>query len=294
MQIIRTISEMQQLSQEQRKKGKKISFIPTMGFLHDGHLSLIKIGQSKADFTVASIFVNPTQFGPNEDFKTYPRDEKGDFEKLKSVKTDAVFVPTPEEIYPENFQTTVHLSEITQGLCGKSRPTHFDGVSTVVLKLFHLVNPDYAIFGEKDYQQLALIRQMVKDLHLKIEIIGAPILRNEKGLALSSRNSHLSNQEQKEALVLSQAITQVRKIYQAGETKVSNLIEEAKKIIRTAPSAVIDYLEIVDSKTLKPLQTLPSPYKGEGPGERSSARILLAVKIGKTRLIDNGSLIPPS
>ncbi len=290
MQIIRTISEMQQFSQEQREKGKKISFVPTMGFLHEGHLSLIEIGRSKADIVISSIFVNPTQFGPNEDFKTYPRDEKGDFEKLESVKTNAVFVPTPEEIYPDNFQTTVHLSEITQGLCGKSRPTHFDGVSTVVLKLFHIVNPDYAIFGEKDYQQLALIRQMAKDLHLRIEIIGAPILRNEHGLALSSRNSYLSDQEQKEALVLSQAIVQAQKIYQAGETKVSNLIEEAKKIVRTAPSAVIDYLEIVDSKTLKPLSSLPSLYKGERAGEGSRARILLAVKIGKTRLIDNGSL----
>lgn len=283
MKVIRSISEMQQYSLEQRNQGKTISLVPTMGFLHEGHLFLIKKAKEKGEIVVVSIFVNPTQFGPKEDFKTYPRDEKGDFEKLYAVGIDVAFLPIPEEMYPEGFQTTIHLSQVSKGLCGKSRPKHFDGVATVVLKLFNLVQPHFAIFGEKDYQQLALIRQMQSDLHLPIEIIGVPTIRNSEGIALSSRNKYLNKKQQKEALVLSQALSEVQKLSKNGERNVSKLIQSAKKIIRTASSAVIDYLEIVDSKTLKPLKMIDRP-----------ARFLLAVKIGKTRLIDNGPINSPS
>ena len=279
MLLIKTLSEMQLQSNTWHRQGKTIAFVPTMGYLHEGHLSLIEIAKKEADVVGVSIFVNPTQFGPNEDFEKYPRDEAGDLQKLKSVQTDFVFLPTPTQMYPEGFQSTVHLSQITQGYCGDHRPGHFDGVATVVLKLFHLVKPDIAIFGEKDYQQLALIRQMVLDLNLDIQIIGGPTLRSKEGLALSSRNSYLSDKEKMEALCLSKAIRAIQVSAQVGERKVSKLIELGKSEIEKSKAVQLEYLEIVDAFSLKRLEDITTP-----------ARILVAVKLGKTRLIDNGPL----
>lgn len=266
---------MQQYSLELRAQGKRIGFVPTMGYLHEGHLSLLEIAKKKCDVIGASIFVNPTQFGPNEDFSKYPRDEKGDLNKLETVKTDFVFLPTPQSMYPEGFQTNVSLGEITKGLCGAHRPGHFDGVATVVLKLFNIVQPHVAVFGEKDYQQLAVIRKMVEDLNLPIEIIGAPTARASDGLALSSRNVYLSAEERKQALTLYQSIQFVQKLYESGEKKVSKILSEVKKLFQAFPCE-IDYFEIVDAKSLKSLELIDRP-----------ARYLVAVKIGKTRLIDN-------
>ncbi len=281
MKIIHSLPEMQQLAEQWRLQGKRIGFVPTMGYLHEGHLALVKISKSKTDFTVVSIFVNPTQFGPTEDFEKYPRDEKGDLAKLQQEKVDVVFLPTAADMYPENFQTHIHLSRVSQGLCGKSRPGHFDGVATVVLKLFNLVKPHLAVFGEKDYQQFVLIQQMVKDLNLDIEIAGCPTLRSPEGLALSSRNVYLNAPEKKKALCLSQAITHVQTLYQQGQKEVFKLLKEAEKNILQYPEIQIEYLEIVDAQTLEPLQKIDRP-----------ARFLLAMRIGKgkTRLIDNGPL----
>lgn len=269
---------MQQYTLELRAQGKRIGFVPTMGYLHEGHLSLLEIAKKHCDVIGASIFVNPTQFGPNEDFSKYPRDEKGDIQKLESVKTDFLFLPTPQNMYPEGFQTNVNLGEITKGLCGAHRPGHFDGVATVVLKLFNIVQPHVSVFGEKDFQQLAVIRKMAEDLNLPIKIMGAPTARAADGLALSSRNVYLSAEERKQALTLYQSILLVQKLYKSGENKVSKILSEVKKLFEAFPCQ-IDYIEIVDSKTLKSLELIDRP-----------ARYLVAVKIGKTRLIDNASV----
>lgn len=269
---------MQDYALELCRQGKRIGFVPTMGYLHKGHLSLIEIAKKKCDVVGASIFVNPTQFGPNEDFEKYPRDEKGDLEKLNSVQTDFLFLPTPQTMYPEGFQTTVSLGDITQGLCGAHRPGHFNGVATVVLKLFNIVQAHLAIFGEKDYQQLAVIRKMVDDLNLPIEIIGAPTARSPEGLALSSRNVYLSPEEKQQALTLYQSIQLIQGLFERGEKNSTKLLTEARKLFDGIP-AQIDYLEIVDAKTLKTLDVIDRP-----------ARYLIAVKLGKTRLIDNASV----
>ncbi len=279
MQILHSPQEMQAFSLKLKQNGKRIGFVPTMGYLHEGHLSLVELAQKKTDVVGASIFVNPTQFGPTEDLSRYPRDEKGDLEKLQKAGCDFVFLPTPEQMYPKGFQTNIHLSQITQDLCGKQRPGHFNGVATVVLKLFNIVQPDLSVFGEKDYQQLALIRQMASDLNLNIEIVGAPIIRSSEGLALSSRNVYLSESEKKRALVLWQSIQLLKKLSQK-ENKVSILLQQARKLVETEVDT-IDYLEIVDAVSLKKLDLLKPP-----------ARYLVAVKIGKTRLIDNSSLTP--
>lgn len=269
---------MQDYALELCRQGKRIGFVPTMGYLHEGHLSLIQIAKKDCDIVGASIFVNPTQFGPNEDLSRYPRDEKGDFEKLTSVDCDFVFFPTPENMYPEGFQTNVSLGEITQGLCGAHRPGHFDGVATVVLKLFNIVQPHLAVFGEKDYQQLAVIRKMVEDLNLPVEIKGAPTARSPEGLALSSRNVYLSPEEKQQALRLYQSIQLIQGLFERGEKNSAKLLSEARKLF-DGISAQIDYLEIVDAQTLKKLEVIDRP-----------ARYLVAVKLGKTRLIDNASV----
>jgi len=278
LKIIRCPQAMQAHALELKAQGKRIGFVPTMGYLHEGHLSLIKIAREKTEVVGVSVFVNPTQFGPQEDFSKYPRDEEGDLKKLASAAADFVFLPQPSEMYPEGFQTTVSLGALTQGLCGAQRPGHFDGVATVVLKLFNMVQAHLAVFGEKDYQQLALIRQMVADLNLPLEIIGAPTARSAEGLALSSRNIYLNEEEKKQALALYQSILLVQKLYKKGEKKSLSLLAEVKKLFQTL-SIQIEYLEIVDAKTLKSLEVIDRP-----------ARYLLAVKIGKTRLIDNASV----
>jgi len=278
MQTFHSPPEMQAFSLKLKQKGQRIGLVPTMGYLHEGHLSLLELARKKADVVGASIFVNPTQFGPKEDFSSYPRDEKGDLEKLQNAGCNFVFLPTPEQMYPEGFQTSIHLSQITQGLCGKQRPGHFDGVATVVLKLFNIVQPDVSIFGEKDYQQLAMIRQMAFDLNLPAKIVGAPIMRSPEGLALSSRNVYLSESEKNRALVLWKSIQLLQSLSQK-EKNVSLLLTEARKLVEPQVDE-IDYLEIVDAVSLKKLDLLNVP-----------ARYLMAVKIGKTRLIDNASLI---
>ncbi|MDY0300584.1 MAG: pantoate--beta-alanine ligase [Trichlorobacter sp.] len=268
--------QMQQTMLQLKKNGKKIAFVPTMGFLHEGHASLLREARARGDVLVLSIFVNPTQFGPNEDLDCYPRNLAGDYAIAESCGTDYVFAPSARDIYPENFQTSIRLAELPLPLCGASRPGHFDGVAVVVCKLFNIVQPDLAFFGKKDFQQLAIIRQMVTDLNMPVEIIGMPIVREKDGLALSSRNSYLSPDERKQALCLYRAIIAVRKLFASGETATDLLLIAAHKELAATSEAVVDYLELRNSSTLQPVEKADH-----------ETLLALAVKIGKTRLIDN-------
>lgn len=249
-----------------------------MGFLHEGHLSLVRESKKRCDLTVVSIFVNPTQFGPSEDFNSYPRDEERDISLLKSEKVDYLFMPSPDEIYPKNFQTYVNVEYVTKKLEGEFRPTHFRGVATVVLILFNCVQPDYAFFGQKDAQQFAVIKQMVKDLKLDIQIIGSPIIRENDGLAMSSRNVYLSASERQDALVLHQSLNLAKKLIDSGEKRVSLILSEMMQLFPAIPSAQVDYIKIVDAETFDLVDELID-------GREYIA--LIACKIGKTRLIDN-------
>lgn len=277
MQIVHTITDVRTVIKSQRSKGKSIGFVPTMGYLHDGHLSLMREAKKKTDFVVVSIFVNPTQFGPNEDLASYPRDLERDASLCRSAEVDLIFAPSVEEMYPEGYSTFVECEgEITKRLCGATRPTHFKGVTSVVSKLFNIVMPDKAFFGQKDAQQVAVIEKMVRDLNYDLEIVPCPIVREADGLAMSSRNTYLSESERKEALVLSQALMLARTQINAGERSAEVLIRKMKDKIEESPSATIDYISIVDAGTLDPLETLNDDFL-----------VALAVKIGKTRLIDN-------
>lgn len=272
---------MQALADQARAAGRTIAFIPTMGFLHEGHLSLIREGCRHGSEVVVSIFVNPTQFGPGEDLSSYPRAFERDCAMSEGAGATTIFSPTEKDLYGEGYQTFVTLENLPHRLCGLSRPTHFRGVATVVTKLFNIVKPHAAVFGEKDYQQLLVIRRMVKDLNFDIRIIGGPIVREADGLAMSSRNSYLSPDERKRALCLHQALTQAEAMVRGGERNARDLVEAARKTIAVHPDADIDYIEIFDPETIEPVQTV------EGP-----ARMALAVKIGRTRLIDNTLLSP--
>ncbi len=276
MKLIHDIQEIQQTVLGLKRQGKRIAFVPTMGFLHQGHASLLREGRTRGDVLVLSIFVNPTQFGLNEDLASYPRNLEGDCALAESCGVDFVFAPTVSGMYPPGFQTTVALGPLTKPLCGASRPGHFNGVAVVVTKLFSIVQPDCALFGNKDFQQLAIIRQMTVDLNLPVEIIGMPIVREPDGLAMSSRNSYLTVEQRKQALCLSKAILKVRELFKNGESSVDRLLGEAHMIITAAPGASIDYLELRNSVTLEPAET--------AAGDTLFA---LAVKIGSTRLIDN-------
>jgi pantoate--beta-alanine ligase len=276
MKIIRSIKEMQAFSEDARIKGKKIAFVPTMGFLHEGHLHLIRQARTMGDILTVSIFVNPIQFGPTEDFKQYPRDWDGDAHLCESGGADVIFAPTAEEMYPEGFQTMVSVPHLSQNLCGISRPTHFQGVATVVAKLFNCTKPHVALFGEKDFQQLAVIKRMVEDLNFDINIIGVPTVREAEGLAMSSRNTYLSTQERRSALSLSKALLKARELFQSGERDARVLIDTAQAIITREEAAAIDYIKICDTATLQDVDTINRP-----------AVMALAVKIGKARLIDN-------
>lgn len=276
MKLIHDVQEMQQAVLGFKRQGKQITFVPTMGFLHEGHASLMREGRRCGDILVLSIFVNPTQFGPNEDLDRYPRNLAGDCALAESCGVDVVFAPTATGMYPSGFQTTVSLGPLTEPLCGARRPGHFNGVAVVVTKLFGIVQPDLAFFGKKDFQQLAIIRQMSQDLNLPVEIVGMPIVREPDGLAMSSRNSYLSPEERLQALCLYQAILRVRELFTTGETAAERLLAEARHQIETVPTAVIDYLELRDSVTLEPVH-LAAP----------DTLLALAVKIGATRLIDN-------
>ena len=275
MKVVKTIEEVRETIKEWRTAGLSIGFVPTMGYLHEGHLSLIKKA-SENDRIVVSIFVNPMQFGPKEDLANYPRDLKSDSKMCEENGVDLIFHPEPDEMYDTGFCSYVDMSGLTEELCGLSRPVHFRGVCTVVSKLFNIVTPDKAYFGEKDAQQLAIIKRMVRDLNFNIEIIGCPIIREKDGLAKSSRNTYLSKEERTAALVLSQSVELGKKIVNSGEKDANVLISAMKEFIKKEPFAKIDYLKAVDAISMKQVDRI------EG-----TVLVAMAVYIGKTRLIDN-------
>jgi len=280
-QTIKTVSGMRTLSRKAKAAGKKIALVPTMGYLHEGHVSLARRARKMADLVVASIFVNPAQFGPDEDLDRYPRDFQGDLQKLASAATDYVFFPSVRELYPEGYQTHVEAEKLSRELCGAFRPGHFRGVATVVAKLFNIVQPDLALFGEKDFQQLRVIERMVKDLNFPVRIIGVPTVRDPDGLAMSSRNSYLSATEREHALSLSHSLFLARELVKQGETDPKVLTERARRWVSQNPEARIEYIEVRDAETLEPVKKIDRP-----------CRMLLAVWEGRTRLIDNVRLNP--
>lgn len=276
MQRIETVKEMQILSESIRMAGHTVGLVPTMGFFHQGHLELMRVARNHADTVVVSLFVNPTQFGQGEDLNAYPRDLDGDLAKAREVGVDCVFVPSAEDMYPEGYQTEVRVGRLTQHLCGLSRPGHFDGVTTVVAKLFHIVKPHLAVFGQKDYQQLAVISRMILDLNMDIEILGVPTVREPDGLALSSRNSYLSLEERNSALCLSRSLATARDMVHRGERQATKIREAVEEEIQSVPLTRIDYVSVCDPVTLDDLETI-----------KNEALLALAVRVGKTRLIDN-------
>ena len=276
MDICYTVKEVRTKINEWKKQGFTVGFVPTMGYLHEGHKSLMEAAIAHNDKVAVSIFVNPMQFGPSEDLKTYPRDFNRDIKLCESVGVDLIFHPEPSEMYDDNFCSYVDMNGLTAELCGKSRPGHFRGVQTVVLKLFNIVKPDRAYFGQKDAQQLAVIKRMVADLNADVEIIGCPIIREADGLAKSSRNTYLSKDERAAALILSKSLDLGKKLIEQGETDAKKVIEAISNNIKTEPLARIDYVSAVDFNTIKPVDKIGK-----------SVLIAIAVYIGKTRLIDN-------
>ena len=276
MRVIEAISEIKALINSNRSLGKTIGFVPTMGYLHEGHLSLAKRSVHDNDFTVISIFVNPTQFGPNEDFEKYPRDMERDLQLAESAGVDVIFVPGVAEMYPDKYKTYVNVDDITNVLCGQSRPGHFKGVTTVVNKLFNIVEPHTAYFGQKDAQQVVVIEKMVRDLNMNLEIVTCPIIRESDGLALSSRNIYLDKNEREAAVILSKSLFETEKLIKEGEKSKVKVIEYLKGRINSEKLAEIDYIEVVSADGLGQIDQL------EG-----GILIALAVRFGKTRLIDN-------
>lgn len=275
--IIETIKELRSLVSSYKREGKTIGFVPTMGFLHEGHLSLIRRAKADNDIVVVSDFVNPTQFAPNEDFDSYPRDIERDEQLAKSAGADIIFYPSVSEMYPEGSSTFVEVEgDITKVLCGASRPSHFRGVTTVVAMLFNIVKAHKAYFGQKDAQQAAVLIQMVRDMHMDIELIVCPIVREEDGLAMSSRNTYLSDEERKQALILSQALKVAQAAFDGGEDSIASLKEIITNKINEMPLANIDYVSIYEYPSLKVINNIE---------EKAIAAV--AVKFGKTRLIDN-------
>ena len=281
IEIIKTAKDMQARSDKVRCQGKTIVFIPTMGFLHEGHLSLMREGKQYGNDIVVSIFVNPTQFGPGEDLETYPRNFEKDLELLKKEGVNAVFAPEAVEIYGEQFQTYVELEKLPNHLCGLSRPVFFKGVATIVTKLFNIVKPHVAIFGQKDYQQLTVIRQMVRDLNFDIKVVGAPTVRESDGLAMSSRNTYLTPEQRISALSLNKSLKKAQALVEDGLKDAAKIIDTAEKLIRSHPETEIDYITICDPETLDDMKSIDRP-----------ALMALAVKVGKARLIDNMILKP--
>ncbi len=271
---------MQQWVARIRSAGETISFVPTMGFLHQGHLSLLEEGRRRGDKLVLSIFVNPTQFGQGEDFEDYPRDLQQDSQLAEGVGVDVIFAPTAAEMYPSGYATYVDVEGITETLCGASRPGHFRGVCTVVSKLFNIVQPTCAVFGNKDFQQLAVIRRMTLDLNFPVEIIGMPIFREADGLAMSSRNVYLTSDQRQQALVLSRSIEQARALVRDGETDCQVIIAQLKRLIEQQPDARIDYIQICHQLSLADQAQVDA-----------DSVLLLAVYVGQPRLIDNGFLL---
>lgn len=282
MKTITTPAKMQCLSDAARRAGKRIAFVPTMGFLHDGHMSLMREGRRRGEVLVASIFVNPTQFGPNEDFGRYPRAFERDCKMLQGVPVDVLFAPEPQSMYPAGAQTWVEATEITKGMCGAHRPGHFRGVTTVVAKLFNIVKPHSALFGEKDFQQLRAIQRMVRDLDFDIEIVPMPTVREADGLAMSSRNAYLSDEQRISALGLSRALEAARNEFIAGARDPRILVRVACAVLRATPGVRIEYVEAVDSETLGRIERVERPVV-----------VAIAAKVGNTRLIDNAVFTPP-
>lgn len=276
MKIAYTIDEVRKQVKAWKKEGLTVGLVPTMGYLHEGHASLMRKAVQENDRVVTSIFLNPTQFGPTEDLEAYPQDFEKDGKLCESLGISLVFHPEREEMYAPDFCTWVDMDVLTGTLCGRSRPTHFRGVCTVVSKLFNIVTPDRAYFGQKDAQQLAVIRRMVRDLNMDVEVIGCPIIREEDGLAQSSRNTYLNPEERKAALILSQSIALGQKMVEEGETDAAKVQKAMAEKIATEPMARIDYVEIVDGLTMQPVETIQTPTLAA-----------IAVYIGKTRLIDN-------
>lgn len=276
MEICSTIDAVRKQVKEWKREGLTIGFVPTMGYLHEGHRSLMEAARKENDKVVVSIFVNPMQFGPTEDLESYPRDLQKDATLCEGVGVDLIFHPEPEEMYPEGFCSYVDMNGLTTELCGKSRPIHFRGVQTVVLKLFHIVTPDNAYFGQKDAQQLAVIKRMVKDLSVDITIHGCPIIREEDGLAKSSRNTYLNAQERQAALILSKSLREGKRLIAEGQKDADTIKKAITDYIQTEPMAKIDYVDVVDFDTITPIHTIA--------GE---TLVAIAVYIGKTRLIDN-------
>jgi pantoate--beta-alanine ligase len=276
IRIIDNVDEMQQFALNARQQGKSIALVPTMGYLHEGHASLMRAGRQRADLLVASIFVNPTQFGVGEDFEKYPRDLERDLAIAAAAGVDILFTPTAAAMYPAGYQTYVDVERLSLPLCGASRPGHFRGVTTVVCKLFAIVQPNLALFGRKDYQQLAVIRQMTADLNLPVGIVGMPIVREADGLAMSSRNAYLSPAERQSSLCLSRGLAAARDAFAAGEHGAEQLLTIIAAAIAAENGVVVDYIELRDNVTLEPVSVATG-----------STLAALAVRIGKTRLIDN-------
>lgn len=282
MNVYTTIDECRKAVRSARQCGETVGLVPTMGALHEGHLSLIRAARRRCRRVAVTIFVNPTQFAAGEDFDAYPRQLDDDLRKCEAAGTDFVFAPGVKTMYAQDQKTTVHVAGLTDGLCGPHRPGHFDGVATVVSKLFNILPGDAAFFGEKDYQQLTVIRRMVRDMNIPIEIVGCPTVRETDGLAMSSRNAYLSPDHRRQATSLSRAMFAARDHVARGERKVTNLVADMRKTILDAGQAHFDYVEIVDAESLEPLSAVDRP-----------ARICLAVRIGVTRLIDNVAVDAP-
>ena len=279
MDIVPTIRGMKNLSASWRAQGETVGFVPTMGYLHEGHLSLVKASVNQCDKTVVSIFVNPTQFGPGEDYEKYPRDTDRDLSLLKPLGVDAVFMPGAEEFYPPGYQTYVEVTEITNRLCGLSRPGHFRGVTTVCCKLFNVVSPHKAFFGKKDFQQFTVLKRMVEDLNMDLEIVPMPIVREPDGLAMSSRNTYLSEAERKAAICLSRSLKEAQRLFAEGERNATKIHQAIKSIIEAEPLAKIDYVSVCNPFTLDEVETA-----------EKGTLVALAVKVGPARLIDNTQL----
>jgi pantoate--beta-alanine ligase len=276
MRIIESAKEMQQTADALRREGKKIGLVPTMGYLHEGHLALVRKARALSDVVVVSIFVNPTQFGPNEDFEKYPRDPERDNNLLEQEKTDIIFFPDRKEMYPDRYFTYVQVRELEDHLCGLTRKGHFIGVATIVAKLFNIVKPHYAVFGQKDYQQLTIIERMVRDLNMDLEIVPFPTVREKGGLAMSSRNTYLSPEEREKGLLIYASMKKVEELFKGGERGVAILRKEAEKVLSSGNGIDIEYISISDAETLKELVRI-----------NNKAVLAIACRVGKTRLIDN-------
>ncbi len=279
MEIFKTISEMQSWSDKVHRSGHRICLVPTMGYFHEGHLSLMEKGKEFCSDLVVSLFVNPTQFGENEDLDSYPANIKRDISLAEAKGVSIIFMPDKKEMYPDMFQTYVELTDLPHHLCGLSRPVHFRGVATVVTKLFNIVKPDVAVFGSKDFQQLQIIKRMTRDLNYDIEIVGCPIVRENDGLAMSSRNAYLSPDQRKSALCLSQSIKRTKNMIAKGEKKAKTIKKDLEDHIKSFPFTKIDYISICDPETFEEIEDLKTM--------KTPILIAMAVYVGKTRLIDN-------